>query len=345
MKPPEFLGPYRVGDILGKGGMGAVYKGQHERTGEIVAVKLIALQISDEMKFRRRFASEIETLKRLSHRNIVKLIGHGEEHDLLFYSMEFVQGQALQDIIRRDKKLSWMLALDIAIQVCAALKHAHDIGVIHRDLKPANLIVKEDGTVKLVDFGISKIFGHNLTAAGSIMGTADYMAPEQATEGGTSVRTDLYSLGCVIYAMLCGRPPFRGNNITEIIEAVKHKDPVPLDLVDPDLPADIVQLVDELLKKSPADRPPTALAVMNRLKAMRTGLQRMKTLADRKPEPRAEMPESNSAETKVSQKSSRAIQQDRFRPNRCRLGQNASGRYRRTFVRRTPGTPNGSNKS
>lgn len=283
MKTPEFLGPYRIGDTLGKGGMGSVYHGVHEKSGDEVAVKLIATQVSDEMKFRRRFHSEIETLKRLKHPNIVRLIGYGEEQGMLFYSMEYVPGETLQELIRREKKTPWSKALDIAIQICAALKHAHDMGVIHRDLKPANLILQEDGTVKLVDFGISKIFGYDQTAAGSVMGTADYMAPEQATDAGISARTDLYSLGCVMYAMLVGRPPFRGKNITEVIEALKYKDAVALDLIDPEMPDDIVELVHQLLSKLPEDRPPTSLAVMNRLKAMRAGLLRMQTMTGDEP--------------------------------------------------------------
>ncbi|MCA9140558.1 MAG: serine/threonine protein kinase, partial [Planctomycetales bacterium] len=277
---PEYLGPYRVGETLGKGGMGSVFKAQHAKSGDVVAVKLIALQVSDDIRFRRRFNAEIDTLKRLSHPNIVKPIGYGEEQGQLFYSMEFVPGDTLQAIIHRDKKLPWMRAIEIAIQVCSALKHAHDIGVIHRDLKPANLIVKEDGTVKLLDFGISKIFGNDQTAVGSIMGTADYMSPEQANETGITARTDLFQLGCVIYSMLCGKPPFRGKNITEVMAAVVQRDPVPLDMIDPTLPDDVVQIVNELLEKRPEDRPPTALAVMNRLKAMRAGLQRMQTLAN-----------------------------------------------------------------
>lgn len=280
MKPPEFLGPYRIGETLGKGGMGSVFKAKHEKSGQDVAVKLIATQMSDEMRFRRRFHAEIETLKRLGHPNIVKLIGYGEEQGMLFYSMEFVPGETLQELICRKKKLPWTTTLDIAIQVCAALKHAHDFGVIHRDLKPANLVIQEDGTVKLLDFGISKIFGHDQTAVGSIMGTADFMSPEQAGETGITARTDLFSLGCVIYAMLCGKPPFRGKNITQVMNAVQHKDAVPLDLIDPEIPEEVVQIVNDLLEKDPQDRPPTALAVMNRLKAMRAGLHRMQTLAD-----------------------------------------------------------------
>ncbi|MEO1615715.1 MAG: serine/threonine-protein kinase [Planctomycetota bacterium] len=282
MKPPEYLGPYRIGESLGKGGMGSVFEGRHAKSDEHVAVKLISPQVSDDKSFRRRFDMEVKTLQKLKHPNIVRLIGFGEEQGQLFYSMEFARGDSLQERIRKEKKLPWATALEIAIQTCSALKHAHDLGIIHRDLKPANLMVAPDNTVKLVDFGISKIFGYDQTAAGSIMGTADYMAPEQASQSGATARTDLYSLGCVLYTMLVGRPPFRGKNITEVIAAVQYQQPVPLDMIDPELPDDVVQIVNELLSKDPKDRPPTALATMNRLKAMKAGLSRMQTLYEKK---------------------------------------------------------------
>ncbi len=275
----EFLGPYRIGKQLGRGGMGSVYEAAHERTGEKVAVKLIAQHIADEPRFRRRFDDEVKTLQRLRHKGIVRLIGFGEEDGHLFYSMELVEGESLQMRIRRDKKLDWRVVIDIAIQVCSALKHAHDIGVIHRDLKPANLILTNDDTVKLVDFGIVKVFGNSEhTAPGAVLGTADYMPPEQATGTAATQRTDLYALGCVMYAMLTGRPPFTGKSVTEVIESLKRDRPVPLDLINPELPEALVELVHQLLEKDPADRPPTALAVMNRLKAMRAGLQREQTV-------------------------------------------------------------------
>jgi len=282
MPPFEFLGPYRVGRTLGRGGMGTVYAAVHEKLGDKVAVKLIASHVADEPRFRRRFENEIKTLQQLRHENIVRIYGYGEESGQLFYSMELVEGETLQARIRREKKISWLPAIDIAIEVCRALKHAHDFGVLHRDLKPANLLLNQGGHVKLVDFGIAKIFGDDeQTMAGSVLGTADYMAPEQATGEGVSVRTDLYALGSVMYAMLVGRPPFRGKKVTEVIEALKRDRPVPLDLVDPHLPEALVDLVHQLLEKSPEDRPPTALAVMNRLKAMRAGLQKEQTLPGR----------------------------------------------------------------
>ncbi len=275
----EFLGPYRIGKPLGRGGMGTVFSAVHDKSGEKVAVKLIAAHVADEVRFRRRFDDEVKTLQQLKHKNIVRLIGFGEEQGQLFYSMELVEGETLQARIRREKKISWLPALNIAIDVCSALKHAHDFGVIHRDLKPANLLITGSDGVKLVDFGIAKIFGDGeQTMAGSVLGTADYMAPEQATGSGVTVRTDLYALGSVMYAMFAGRPPFRGKSITEVINALKRDRPVPLEMVDPHLPEAITELVHELLEKNPADRPPTALAVMNRLKAMRAGLQRQETV-------------------------------------------------------------------
>ncbi|MFK8115254.1 MAG: serine/threonine-protein kinase [Rubripirellula sp.] len=275
----EFLGPYRLGDQLGRGGMGSVYRGVHEKTGEEVAVKLISQHVADEPRFRRRFDAEVKTLQRLRHDGIVRLIGFGEEEGQLFYSMELLDGETLQARIRREKKLSWQSTIDIAIQICSALKHAHDMGVFHRDLKPANLVLVDGDAVKLVDFGIAKIFGHGeQTMAGSVLGTADYMAPEQATSAGITQRTDLYALGSLMYAMVTGRPPFTGKNVTEVIESLKRDRPVPLDLINNDLPDDLVELIHQLLEKNPADRPPTALAVMNRLKAMRAGLQREQTL-------------------------------------------------------------------
>lgn len=277
--PFEFLGPYRIGKPLGRGGMGTVFAAVHEKTKQPVAVKLISDSVADEAKFRRRFDAEIKSLQSLSHSGIVRIYGFGEEEGHLFYSMELVRGDSLQKVIKREKRLEWQTTIDVAIQICGALKHAHDIGVIHRDLKPANLVVDENWRVKLVDFGIAKIFGDSNTVAGSLLGTADYMAPEQATSEGITQRTDLYALGSVMYAMLSGRAPFTGKSVTQVINALQRDRPVPIDLIRPDVPPELVELIHELLEKSPDDRPPTALAVMNRLKAMKAGLERIQTVA------------------------------------------------------------------
>lgn len=307
MFPFEHLGPYRIGEPIGRGGMGSVYKAVHEKSGDEVAVKVIAASVSDDMRFRRRFSKEIETLKKLKHPNIVSLIGYGEQHGQLFYSMEWVRGESLQNLLRREKRLQWPFILNMAIDVCNALKHAHNFGVIHRDLKPANLLIAEDGPIKLVDFGIAKLFGNaDQTAAGSVLGTADFMAPEQATDGPITPRTDLYALGNVLYACFAGRPPFAGRTMTRVIESLRRETPAALDLIAPEAPPEIIQLIHALLEKAPEDRPPTALAVMNQLKAIRAGLQRQAETSGLKTSvPKSELTEGQAAPAAPADKSTR----------------------------------------
>ena len=180
MTPPfEFLGPYRIGDVIGRGGMGTVYSAVHERSKEKVAVKLIAANVADEPRFRRRFNAEIKSLELLNHVGIVRIIGYGEEDSQLFYSMELVEGESLQARIRREKRLEWRPTIDIAIQVCAALKHAHDMGVIHRDLKPANLLLTSED----VDNGKPHPEVYYLAASKHRIETKDMLVLEDSVQG------------------------------------------------------------------------------------------------------------------------------------------------------------------
>lgn len=269
----ETIGPYKVIRILGQGGMGTVYHGVHSKSNDAVAIKVIGANMAQHQRFRRRFDAEIQTLLKLSHPNIVKLIGFGEEKGLLFYSMEYVDGENLQQQLRREKRLGWERVIDIAIEVCSALKHAHNDGVIHRDLKPANLMINSQGTVKLTDFGIAKLFGaSDATIEGAILGTADFMPPEQAEGKPVSVRSDLYSLGSLCYAAIAGRAPFIGKNIPEILFNVRYGSLMPLLSLEPSAPKELCDLIDELLRREPSMRPPTALVVGNRLQAMKAGL-------------------------------------------------------------------------
>jgi eukaryotic-like serine/threonine-protein kinase len=278
------MGPYRIVRLLGRGGMGAVYEGVHSATGERSAIKILSLTLADDEAFRARFEAEIETLKQLQHPNIVRLIGYGEQDGLLFYSMELVEGTNLHDALLRQGRLPWQDVADIAIQVCAALKHAHDHGVIHRDLKPANLLRTEDGVVKLTDFGIAKFFGAtHLTLAGGVIGTADYMSPEQAEGIGATPRSDLYSLGGVLYALLSGKPPFTGKSVTQILQKMKQHDPVPLCQLVPSLPVEFEEIVLQLLRRDPAERIATPLALSKRLRAMLHGLAAATKIDDESP--------------------------------------------------------------
>ena len=271
----EYLGPYRIESVLGQGGMGTVYKAIHAKSGDLVAVKVIASVLADQERFRRRFAAEVETLKKLRHPNIVQLIGYGEEQGHLFYSMEFVAGESLQELLRRKKRLPAMRVIEIATEICVALKQAHDMGIIHRDLKPANIMINDAGAVKLTDFGIAKLFGSTeVTAAGAVIGTADFMPPEQAEGKPVTTRSDLYAVGSLAYAALTGRAPFVGRSVPEVLYAVRYNSPTPLETLAPDTPSELVELVEELLAKDPSQRPPTALVLANRLKALHVGLRR-----------------------------------------------------------------------
>jgi serine/threonine-protein kinase len=271
----EVIGPYRVVAVLGQGGMGTVYKGLYAKTEEPVAIKVIASAIAQQPRFRRRFDAEIRTLLRLKHPNIVQLIGVGEEKGHLFYSMEYVDGENLHQLLRRQKRFSWQQVVAWAIEIAAALKHAHDFGIIHRDLKPANLMITRDGHVKLTDFGIAKLFGASeQTVPGSVLGTADFMAPEQAEGKPVTVRSDLYALGAICYAALTGRPPFTGTNVPEILFNVRYGSILPLNELAPETPRDFCDLIDELLRRDPSQRPPTALVVGKRLQSLNIGLAR-----------------------------------------------------------------------
>jgi serine/threonine-protein kinase len=275
---PEYIGPYRVIRLLGRGGMGNVYEGVHETTKERVAVKMIAEDLAREPRFHGRFEAEVQTLIRLKHPNIVRIIGIGDFDSIPFYSMEFIEGINLHQKLKLERKLDWHLVLDWAIDISSALKQAHDFGIIHRDLKPANLMVTKENKIKLLDFGISRLYGSdNETVAGSAVGTADFMPPEQAEGGVATPRSDLYALGAICYACLSGRAPFSGNSVPEILFNVRYGVYTPLSQLADSVPADFCNLVDELLSREPNKRPATAYLTMNRLQAMRAALNRLES--------------------------------------------------------------------
>jgi serine/threonine-protein kinase len=267
------LGPYIIDKQIGRGGMGFVYAAHHEDTDEVVAVKMLSIGFADDENFRNRFSLEIETLKQLHHDNIVEIFGFGEQDGTLFYSMELVDGPSLYETLKSEGPVAWRDVVRMTIEICHALKHAHDRGVIHRDLKPSNLIVSQSGSVKLVDFGIARLFGSTqLTADHAIVGTADYMSPEQAEGQRPTVRSDLYSLGAVMYALLSGNPPFSSPSIAQVIHRLRHDPPPSLIDAKLDVPPELNQIVGQLLSKSPDDRVPTPLAVIHRLQAMQHAL-------------------------------------------------------------------------
>ena len=269
----EQLGPYRLGKKLGQGGMGAVYAGVDSETGEAAAIKVLSPALAAEEGFRVRFEAEIESLKKLRHPNIVRLYGYGEQAGTLFYAMELVDGTSLEDELRAGRRFEWREVTQIAIKLCRALKHAHDHGVIHRDLKPANLLLTADGEIKLSDFGIARLFGNTrLTSDGGVLGTAEYMAPEQADGRTVTDRCDQYSLGGVLYALLAGRPPFRAKTLVEMLQLQRFAEPEPVTRFAPQTPAELARIIHQLLEKEPQRRFANTLMLARSLEAMERGL-------------------------------------------------------------------------
>jgi len=269
---PTRLGPYTIRGRLGRGGMGTVYEAVDE-AGVGVAVKTLSANLGDDAGLRARFAAEIEALKALRHSGIVRLLAFGEEQGRPFFAMELVRGRSLEEILKSGRRFDWRETSAFAADVARALKAAHDQGIVHRDLKPANLLFPDEpgleSRVKLADFGIARLFGDaGHTQAGTVVGTAEYMAPEQAAGAAVDARVDLYALGLVMFAMLTGRPPFRGGDVTEVLRRQRNEQPPRISAIMPDVPAAVDDLVARLLAKNPADRPPSALAVGRGLAAL-----------------------------------------------------------------------------
>ncbi|HZZ70617.1 MAG TPA: serine/threonine-protein kinase [Pirellulales bacterium] len=265
----EKLGPYKIGRQIGRGGMGAVYAATHEETGQLAAVKILIQHLAPMSGFRDRFVAEIESLKRLDHPNIVKLYGFGEQDDVLFYAMEFVAGTSLEEELRAGRRFNWPEVVQFGLDMAKALKHAHDHGIIHRDIKPANLLLSTSGIVKLSDFGIARLFGNSgMTADGSLLGTAEYMAPEQAEGKPVTPSCDLYSLGGVLYALLAGRPPFRSKSLPEMLQLQRFAVPEPVSTFVSGIPAEFERIVMRLLEKEPERRLPDATVLIRQLFAL-----------------------------------------------------------------------------
>ncbi len=256
--------------------MGSVYEGTDRQTGEKVAIKALNPHLAQSEGFRERFEAEIESLKTLRHEGIVRLYGYGEQDGTLFYSMEMIHGSSLEDELKAGRRFNWREVTDIAIQLCGALKHAHDHGIIHRDIKPANILFADDRHVKLADFGIARLFGNasSLTSAGGVLGTADYMSPEQADGRPVTARCDQYSLGGVMYALLAGRPPFRAKSLPEMLQLQRFAQPEPVGRYAPDTPKQLEGVIAQLLAKEPADRFPNTAVLARHLQAMVMALTR-----------------------------------------------------------------------
>jgi hypothetical protein len=223
-----FAGRYEVQEELGKGGMGRVYRVLDKEIGETVALKLLNPDIAADRKTIERFRNELKVARRITHRNVCRMHDINKEKNTYFITMEYVPGEDLKSLIRRKERLAEDEAISLAGQVCAGLGEAHRLGITHRDLKPQNIMIDEEGKARIMDFGIARSQEtRGVTEEGLIIGTPDYMSPEQVEGGEAEPRSDVYSLGVVLYEMVTGRVPFEGKTALSI--AFKHKTEAPLD--------------------------------------------------------------------------------------------------------------------
>jgi len=253
------LGRYQVEKELGKGAMGVVYLGRDPKINRVVAIKTMALAQNfeedevDEVK--ERFFREAETAGRLNHPNIVTIFDAGEEHDLAFIAMEFLKGQDLTKYTKADRLLPVDKVLKIVIQAAEALDYAHGENVVHRDIKPANIMYEADSeSVKLTDFGIARITDSSRTKTGMVLGTPSYMSPEQLSGRKVDGRSDLFSLGVMLYQLSTGQLPFKADSMASLMYKIANDaHPSPLDLR-PDLPPCLTSIIDKALAKLANER-------------------------------------------------------------------------------------------
>jgi serine/threonine protein kinase len=261
MESPETkrFGRYEVVDELGRGAMGVVYKARDPQIERFVAVKTVSMwgqEPDEKTEFRMRFLNEAQAAGRLHHAGIVAIfdVGENPENQDPYIVLEYVAGESLNRLLAREKKLPLAKALQLAEEIAGALDYAHAQGVVHRDIKPGNILVTEDGHAKIADFGIAKLNLAHFTLPGRVMGTPAYMAPEQLSGEGVDGRSDLFSLGVILYALVTGHSPFQGNSATTVCFKVANREPVAATAFDLTLPHELDAVISRAMAKDPAQR-------------------------------------------------------------------------------------------
>ena len=281
------VGPYKVINLIGRGGMGEVYLAQDSRLARKVALKLLPSELTKDQDRLRRFRQEAQAASALNHPNILTIHDIGEAGSIRFLATEFIEGETLRQRASRSK-VEVTEALDIAIQVASGLSAAHEAGIIHRDVKPENIMLRPDGLVKILDFGLAKLaeptapgnlsqastVAQASTETGLVMGTPRYMSPEQARGQRLDARTDIFSLAVVLYEMIAGSAPFAGDSSADVIAAILDKEPVPLANNLPGVPRELERIVSKGLRKEREDRYQTIKEMLVDLKGLKRELER-----------------------------------------------------------------------
>jgi serine/threonine protein kinase len=258
LRPGDSVGQYRVQSPLGEGGMARVYRAVGP-DGEEVALKLVRSELAVENMFRRRFAREVQTAVRIDHPHVMPVLDSGEHQGVPYMTQPLIRGGSLQDRIEAEGRLQLEVAVTVCLEVAKGLGALHEHGLIHRDLKPANVLLDEDGRAFVSDFGLAKDPQASLiTRPGQAVGSLDYMAPEQIRAEQVTPSADVYSLGCVMFECLAGKPPFADRKGMQVLWAHLQDDPPDPCAGRDDLPKDLTWAVNRALEKDPASRPDTA---------------------------------------------------------------------------------------
>ncbi|MEE8537336.1 MAG: protein kinase [Acidobacteriota bacterium] len=276
--PGTHIGPYEILGVLGRGGMGVVYKARDAALDRYVAVKTLLPALAGERDARERFLREARSAAALNHPNLAQIYSIGDEQGTPYFAMEFIEGETLEKRLERRGRLRPLEAVRLIRQVATGLQEAHRIQLIHRDIKPSNLILARDGTLKITDFGLAKRAAGNaslqITQTGEAIGSPQYMSPEQVRGAEVDHRCDIYSLGATFFHLITGRPPFQGTNPVEV--AMKHLQetvPSPRTLVK-EISYPLAGLVQRMLRKRPGDRPagyPVLIQELDRIESLETG--------------------------------------------------------------------------
>jgi len=276
------VGPYRILSLIGAGGMGEIYLAQDERLGRKIALKLLPASFTQDQERVRRFEQEARAASALNHPNIITIHEIGQVDGLHYIATEFIEGQTLRQQLK-TARLKLRAVLEMAVQVASALTAAHAAGITHRDIKPENTMVRPDGLVKALDFGLAKLTERPAatvdmdattnaevrTDPGTVMGTAHYMSPEQARGLKVDGRSDIFSLGVVLYEMIAGKTPFEGATTTDVLASILRVEPVPLSYYSPEMPAELERILAKALEKEREERYQTVKDLLPDLKRLK----------------------------------------------------------------------------
>jgi serine/threonine-protein kinase len=280
------IGHYKIKELLGKGGMGEVFLAHDTKLERLVALKVLPVEVANDSERIKRFVREAKAVSALNHPNIITIYEIGKTNDTHFIATEYIEGETLHSRLSGER-MNIKSVLDIAIQTAGALDAAHRAGIVHRDIKPENIMIRPDGFVKILDFGIAKLIERHsesaetkaatatkgLTRDGIVIGTASYMSPEQARSKQIDARTDIFSFGVVLYEMLTGKQPFKDESAIDTISSIISKDPLPLSQIAPDSPSELNHIVEKSLRKDREERYQTAKDLLIDLKDVRLNLE------------------------------------------------------------------------